>query len=250
MKLSDLKFNHAIYPRGLAEARNNPLPDGSPDMNRVAPDTENVEGIYDALIQNHIQHRIIYNTKTHDMIDGTHLWVAMSRIISAAREHIIPGIPKHLPELKYEEVPERYLEKITIPPEEEMLYAVHYNFAHGLKLGRDDMKAVLASYMDEAGNLKYGLRGKIAELWGMSENTLKHWLSDIRHGPREFESGSTGPNSSDINIVDKEKERLETELEETKTELARVREDARETFMKMLCKRHAQEIIRCAECGK
>ena len=249
MKLSDLKFNHSIYPRGLAEAKSNPLPDGSPDMNRVQPDTENVDRIYQALLSGHIDHKIIYNTKTHDMVDGTHLWIVFGRIVSAVREKILPEIPKHLAELKNEEIPERYLEKITIEPSEEMLYAVHYNFAHGLVLGRDDMKAVLANYLDEAGNIKYGLRSKIAELWGMSENTLKQWLADIRHGPRQMERDTT-PDIAGRNAAEDKLERALEEVEELKTKLGKAEEDAREKFMRLLCKRHAQEIVRCSECGK
>ena len=160
LQLKSLIFNHLIYPRGLSTG----------DINQVKPDVENVDDIVEGLEKGTLNHKITYNTKTMDIVDGTHLWLALRRLHGDDWE-----------------VPTKFLNNITIDPEAEMLYAVHYNSIHGLKLSRADKKAVLANYIDEkTGKVKYGQLKDIEQLWGMSINTLKQWIEDIKYGPREM----------------------------------------------------------------
>ena len=159
MKLNQLHFHKAIYPRGLDKAMFDGL------TNEVKPDEENIDRLVDALKNSDVDHKITYNKDTMHIVDGTHLWLALQRI------HGLNWV-----------VPAKYLREINIAENLEMFYAGLYNSKHGKMLSRDEIKAIIKSYMNEDGTIKYGLQTKFSEEYNIRSGTIQNWVDELRHG--------------------------------------------------------------------
>lgn len=209
MNLSELKFHKAIYPRGLDKG----VFDN--EWNEQKADEENVSKIVEVLKNSgEIDHKITYNIKTMHIIDGTHLWIAFTRL------HALNW-----------EVPQKYVKPIDIPEHLEMFYAGMYNYRHGKPLTRNEVKAVIKSYMDDGGNIKYGLQKKFSEEYNISIHTINDWVDELRHGVSRHKSDDKTKTSVDI-------EALKAELAQLKDRLDSI------------CQRHKKEIAGCVDCGR
>ena len=163
MRLSDLRFHKAIYPRGLDKLVFDNI------TVEQKPDEENIDRLVDALKNSDVDHKITYNKDTMHIVDGTHLWLALQRI------HGLNWV-----------VPAKYLREIDIAENLEMFHAGLYNSKHGKMLSRDEIKAIIKSYMNEDGTIKYGLQTKFSEEYNIRSGTIQNWVDELRHGiPRQ-----------------------------------------------------------------
>ena len=159
MRLNELRFHKAIYPRGLDKLVFDNI------TVEQKPDEENIEKLVDALKTDGVDHKITYNKHTMHIVDGTHLWLALQRI------HTLNWT-----------VPDRYLKEIDIDESLEMFYAGVYNSRHGKSLSRDEIKAIIKSYMNDDGTVKYGLQTKFSTEYNIPLETIKNWIAELRHG--------------------------------------------------------------------
>lgn len=227
MKIDELVFDKSIYPRfrhlGLDS--------------EIKLNAENVEDIRETIrIEKKPRQVIRYNKRTMNIIDGTHTWQALR-------------------EEGWKDIPEKYLEVLDIPVEEEIIYAVHYNISHGLKLTDNEAKAVLANMLDEKGKLKYGNIENIAKLWGKELTTIKSWLATIRKGPTQGKSAESADSTTNGDLGTDPTEDLQQtkkELEKTKIKLdeANKRIDEFEIKWNTVCPTHKRAISMCKDCGK
>ncbi len=181
MKLSDLKFHKAIYPRGLDKLVFDNI------TVEQKPDEENIDRLVDALKNIDVDHKITYNKNTMHIVDGTHLWLAFQRIRGLGWD-----------------IPDKYLREIDIAENLEMFYAGMYNSKHGKMLSRDEIKAIIKSYMNEDGTIKYGLQKKFSDEYNIRPRTIQSWVDELRHGiPRQ---------SKALDRLKEELENIETAL--------------------------------------